>query len=137
MDFTKQDIVESLVQKYSEFITFPIKLYKKTEKTVEVEDEDEDEDDEDTDSEDAAADEDDGLEVEEEEEDEPPKTETITTYDWHRVNSNVAIWARDKDDVTEDEYNSFSVPSVKALETLWPIFTSKLKVRLNSNPSSM
>jgi len=108
MDFTKQDIVESLVQKYSEFITFPIKLYKKTEKTVEVEDEDEDEDDEDTDSEDAAADEDDGLEVEEEEEeDEPPKTETITTYDWHRVNSNVAIWARDKEDVTEDEYNSF------------------------------
>merc|ERR1711871_1258247 len=86
MDFTKQDIVESLVQKYSEFITFPIKLYKKTEKTVEVEDEDEDEDDEEA---------------------EPPKTETITTYDWHRVNSNVAIWARDKDDVTEEEYQSF------------------------------
>merc|ERR1711871_1358395 len=108
MDFTKQDTVEALVQKYSEFITFPIKLYKKTEQTVEVEDDDDE--DEDTDSEDnSETDEDnDGLEVEEEEDDdEPPKTETITTYDWHRVNSNVAIWARDKEDVTEDEYNSF------------------------------
>ena len=108
IDFTKQDTVEALVQKYSEFITFPIKLYKKTEKTVEVEDEDEDEDEDDTDSEDAADEDNDGLEVEEEEEeDTPPKTETVTTYDWHRVNSNVAIWARDKEDVTEDEYNSF------------------------------
>merc|ERR1711871_758689 len=108
MDFTKQDTVEALVQKYSEFITFPIKLYKKTEQTVEVEDDDDE--DEDTDSEDnSETDEDnDGLELEEEEDDdEPPKTETITTYDWHRVNSNVAIWARDKEDVTEDEYNSF------------------------------
>jgi len=112
VDFTKQDTVENLVQKYSEFITFPIKLYKKTEKTVEVDDDEEDDDedtDTDADAEDAGDEDNDGIEVEEEdeEEDKPAKTETITTYDWHRINSNVAIWARDKDEVTEEEYQSF------------------------------
>lgn len=112
LNFAKQSNVEELVQKYSEFITFPIMLYKKSEKVVEVEeDEDEDEDEEVDESESAGDDQnEDDVEVEEEEEDEEeaaPKTETVTTYDWERVNSNVAIWARDKDEVTEEEYNKF------------------------------
>jgi len=69
---------------------------------------DDDEDDEDL----ADADEDedeDGLEVEEEddEDDAAPVMETRVTYDWHTVNSNVAIWARDKDDVVEQDYQNF------------------------------
>lgn len=35
------------------------------------------------------------------------KYKTITTLDWERVNANVAVWARDKDEVTDDEYNNF------------------------------
>lgn len=50
----------------------------------------------------------DGLEVEEDEdEDSAPVMETRVTYDWHTVNSNVAIWARDKDEVEEQDYQNF------------------------------
>lgn len=35
------------------------------------------------------------------------KYKTIKTLDWERVNANVAVWARDKDEVTDEEYHSF------------------------------
>ena len=67
--------LEELIQRYSEFITFPIKLYKKSEEIVEVEEEEDEE--EDSSSEEDSKDE--GLEVEEEddEDDEPAKTEKV------------------------------------------------------------
>jgi HSP90 family molecular chaperone len=46
-EFTKQEKIEELIQRYSEFITFPIKLYKKTEEIVDAEEEEEDDDSED------------------------------------------------------------------------------------------
>lgn len=45
-DFMKQDKVEELIKRYSEFITFPIKLYKKTTETVEIEEVEEEEEEE-------------------------------------------------------------------------------------------
>merc|ERR1740133_235703 len=45
-EFLDQDRLDELVMRYSEFITFPISLYKSKTETVEVEDEDEDEDEE-------------------------------------------------------------------------------------------
>jgi heat shock protein beta len=107
LEFMKQDKLEELVQRYSEFITFPIKLYKKTVETVEIEEVEEEEDDEQDAEEDG---EEDGIEVEEEEEDDAaatPKTEQVTTWDWHTVNSNVAIWARDQSEISDDEYKNF------------------------------
>jgi len=78
LDFSKQEVVEDLVQKYSEFITFPISLYKKSEETVEIEDdEDEDEDDED-DSTDVDEDEDMDIDEEDEDEDETPLKQLST-----------------------------------------------------------
>lgn len=35
------------------------------------------------------------------------KYKTVKVQDWEKVNANVAIWARDKDDVTDEEYQSF------------------------------
>jgi heat shock protein beta len=109
LDFCKQDVLQDLVQKYSEFITFPINLFKKTEETVEVDEEEEEE--AETDEEEKSEDDEDGLEVEEEEEDGASdaeyKTEKRTVWGWHRVNSNTAIWSREKDDVTDDEYQNF------------------------------
>jgi heat shock protein beta len=101
-EFMKQERLEEMIQKYSEFITFPISLYKKTEEVVEVEDEEDEEAD-------AADDEsgEDGLEIEEEDEEDSAKTEKVDVWDWHRINSNVAIWSRDKDEVADDEYKSF------------------------------
>lgn len=35
------------------------------------------------------------------------KYKKVKTLDWERVNANVAVWARDKDDVTDEEYQNF------------------------------
>merc|ERR1711871_143245 len=94
LEFLKQDRLEDLVKRYSEFITFPINLYKKTTEVVEEEDEEDDEGEEES-------------EEVSEEEDTPAKTESVDVWGWHRVNNNVAIWAREKEDVTDDEYQKF------------------------------
>lgn len=103
VEFLRQERLEDLVTRYSEFITFPINLYKKTQEVVEEDDEDEDDGEEegDEDSEDSE-----GLEVSEEEE-APAKTEKVDVWGWHRVNNNVAIWARDKGEVEDEEYQKF------------------------------
>lgn len=105
IEFTRQDTLETLIQRYSEFITFPIKLYKKTTETVEIEYEEEEDD------ESATTEGEDGdIEVSEEEEgapDDQPKTEQVTTWDWHHVNNNVAIWSRDSSEVSDEEYKNF------------------------------
>jgi len=89
-EFLDQNRLEELIQRYSEFITFPISLYKSKTETVEVEDND---DDEDEGSEDDASDESsDDLEVEDEEdeysgedEEEEKKTESVTSWSWERI----------------------------------------------------
>jgi len=108
LDFMKQEKLEELVQRYSEFITFPIKLYKKTTETVEVEEEEEEDDS--APSEDGEK-KDSDVEVADAEEEsakpKEPKTEKVDRWDWHRVNSNVAIWARDSKEITDAEYQGF------------------------------
>merc|ERR1719274_428588 len=59
LEFLKQDRLEDLVKRYSEFITFPINLYKKTTEVVE-------EDEEEGDEVEGEESEDDGVEVYEE-----------------------------------------------------------------------
>ena len=107
IEFTKQDTLEELIKRYSEFITFPIKLYKKTVETVEIEYEEEEDDESSADS---TTENEDGVEVAEEEEessDSQPKTEQVTTWDWHHINNNVAIWSRDSSEVSDEEYKNF------------------------------
>lgn len=105
-DFMKQDKLQELVERYSEFITFPIKLYKKTTETVEIEEVEEDEDgneivnDSDEDDLEITEDSDAGAAKE-------AKTEQVDRWDWHHVNNNVAIWARDTTEVSDEEYKSF------------------------------
>jgi heat shock protein beta len=109
LDFMKQEKLEELVQRYSEFITFPIKLYKKTTETVEVEEEEEEDDS--APASDDAEKKDSDVEVADAEEEsskpKEPKTEKVDRWDWHRVNSNVAIWARDSKEITDAEYQGF------------------------------
>lgn len=31
----------------------------------------------------------------------------MKTLDWEKVNANVAVWARDKDDISDEEYHNF------------------------------
>jgi len=106
LEFLNQDTLEGIIKKHSEFITFPIYLYKKSEKVVEVADEPAEE----KPKKEKAEGEDEDLEIEEEdEEEEAPakKTEKIDEWDWHKMNGNVAIWSRDKEEVTDEEYQKF------------------------------
>lgn len=101
-ELLNQDKLEEIISHHSEFITFPIYLHKKTTEMVEVPA------DEETKEKKVSED---GLEVEEDEEEEEgektPKTEKVEKWDYHRMNSNVAIWSRDKDEITAEEYQKF------------------------------
>jgi heat shock protein 90kDa beta len=102
-EYTKPYKLRELAKHYSEFVTYPISL--RTSETTEVEIDDEDELDE------AAKEkkEDDDLEVGDDEEasEKPKKKKEVTTFSWDVLNGNQAIWTRDKDDISDDEYQSF------------------------------
>ena len=90
-EFLDQNRLEELIGRYSEFITFPISLYKSSTETVEVEDEVDEDSSEGDDSEESDEGGDD-LEVEDEEdeysgeeEEAEKKTETVTKWSWERV----------------------------------------------------
>jgi heat shock protein beta len=102
-EFIDQNNLEELIKRYSEFITFPISLYKSKTEEVTIEDDDDEEDgDED---EDDLEEEDEDLEVEDEEDEEEEKTEKVTTWSWERVNVQSAIWSRGE--VSDSEYKEF------------------------------
>lgn len=103
LEFLRQDKLEDIIKRHSEFITFPIYLHKKTTEIVEV-------DADEADEEEAASTEDgEDLEVDEEDEEEEkaPKTQKVDKWEYHRMNDNTAIWARDKDEITDEEYQNF------------------------------
>lgn len=100
VEFLKQEKLEEIVAHHSEFITFPIYLYKKTSEVVEVAP---------AEPKEPKVDEN-GLEIEEEDDEEEkkaPETEKVDKWDYHRLNGNVAIWSRDKDSITDEEYQKF------------------------------
>jgi len=98
-EFLKQERLEEIVKKHSEFITFPISLYKKHTEMVEVPVSEEEKE--------KAVDAD-GLEIEEEEAEKPqPKTEKVESWKWDVLNGDIAIWSRDPKEITDEEYQKF------------------------------
>jgi heat shock protein beta len=121
-EFLEQERLKGLVERYSEFITFPIFLHTSKTETVEVpveeEGEEEEEEEEATDEKKAEGDdakkaEDDELEAEDEEEEEEAdekgktKSEQRTTWSWVRVNEQTPIWTKEKSEITDEEYSKF------------------------------
>ena len=107
--YSQADRLKNLVTHYSEFITHPIFIRTTTTTTVEVDD-DEAETEEPVDGEEKKEETDgeDDIKVEDEEKEEKPKkTEEITTHSWDEININPAIWTREKESITDDEYKSF------------------------------
>ena len=107
-EYLDADKLEGLIKKYSEFITFPIYLYKSHTETVEVPVEEEEEEDvfegEDLEEEGSAEE----KEEEEAESEKPkPRTEEKTVWDWELMNPQKAIWSRDKSEITDEEYTNF------------------------------
>merc|ERR1719387_3038603 len=86
LDYLSESKLKDSVQKFSQFIQYPI--YVKVKKEVEVEDDEDDDDEE-----------------KKEKEKKPVKKQTV--FEWEQVNTQKAIWLRAKEDVTEEEYNEF------------------------------
>jgi len=90
--------LKELIRHYSEFVTHPVSLRQiKTIKVPKEKDEFEEEDKED----DLEVTEDDDAEEKEQE------MEEVTTYEYEQINTDPAIWARDKDEITDEEYQEF------------------------------
>jgi heat shock protein beta len=105
-EFLDQDKLKALIQKYSEFINFPIYLHTKKTVNKEVPVEEEEETTEEAPVEDAE------VAVEEDEEeakDTKPKTKTVseTVFDWELVNETKPIWTRSPKEVSEEDYAKF------------------------------
>lgn len=109
--FQDQDKLKSLVSHYSEFINFPIYVNSSSTETYEVEEEPADvaEDEEEAAEKTTDGDDEELEAVEEDGEEKAPKTrtETRTVWNWERVNEVKAIWTRSKDDISDEEYESF------------------------------
>ena len=120
MEYVEQEKIKNIVKKYSEFINYPIKLYtsKDVKEQVPIDEEEppsnvkitrfDDDGNEIIDEDIEITDEGEEPVVDEDESDEP-KTKTVTkqVWDWETLNEIKAIWTRQKDDITEEEYNNF------------------------------
>ncbi|KAL7511710.1 hypothetical protein ACHAXN_008697 [Cyclotella atomus] len=96
--------LKEMIRHYSEFVTHPVFL--REVKTIQVPKEKEETAESDEEKKDDIDDIEDVEEIEEEEEKEP-EMEEVTTYEYEHINTDPAIWARDKDEITDEEYQEF------------------------------
>eukprot|EP00536_Pseudo-nitzschia_multiseries_P007423 jgi/Psemu1/324747/estExt_fgenesh1_pg.C_1750023 len=131
LEYADENKISELAKHYSEFVTHPISLRTKTTMDVEIEDDEEEE----TAADEAETDGDD-LEVKEEDEPavKPKKTKQVTTFDWERLNGNPAIWTRSKEDITDEEYQSFFKVLTKDERTpeTWTHFNAEGNINFKS-----
>lgn len=121
-EYLDQAKLEELIKRYSEFITFPIYLHKSHTEAVADESSEEAEEMVDENGE--------PIEVEE-------KTQDVQVWDFERINSNVAIWARSPSEVTDAEYEAFYAAlvrgtSVAAEPITWSHFKAEGEVEFKS-----
>merc|ERR1712217_339321 len=84
VDFLSESKLKEIAGKFSQFIQYPI--YIKTKKEIEAEDDEEEK---------------------EEKEKEPKEKKKQIVFEWEQVNTQKAIWLRNKDEVTDEEYTEF------------------------------
>lgn len=93
-EFLNENKLKDILNKYSQFVNYPIFLKVKKEVTDEAEEEEDDDDD---------------LEVKDDEEEEGTKKvpEKKFVHEWEQVNNQKPIWLRSREDIEESEYNEF------------------------------
>ena len=111
VDFAKPEVLEDILKKHSEFIKFPIYLWK--EKTVEKDTVTEKSEEKENDDGEAI--------VEDASDKQEAKPDTVVVSDWEQVNSQQPIWLRDPSTVNEEDYTEF-------FKTHYKQFQAPLKV---------
>lgn len=92
-EFLDPNLVEGLISRYSEFINFPIFLWKGHNETIVPEKKEESD-----------------LDIEEEEidaEKKEPEEITEEVWDWDQINTQKPIWTRSPKDISDEEYVEF------------------------------
>lgn len=102
--YADPDRLRNLVTHYSEFITHPIHLRVTKTEIVQVDEEEEEPKEKKKDEDEFEVTDE---EEPEEEEEKPKATKEVTAHEWEEINSTPAIWTRDKDQITDDEYQTF------------------------------
>jgi len=110
-EFLEERRLKDLVKKHSEFIGFPIELYKETTEEKEVTDSEDEEEEEEKKDEEKEGEEPKIEEVDEEKEkkEKVKKTKKVqeVSHDWEQLNKTRPIWMRKPDDVTNEDYATF------------------------------
>lgn len=102
LDYLNEAKLKEVTGKFSQFIQYPI--YVKVKKEIEAEDDEDEEDEKDDDAE--SKDDDDSEEKKEDSEEKKEKKKQVV-FEWEQVNTQKAIWLRNKEDVSEQEYTDF------------------------------
>jgi len=111
LEFLEERRLQDLVKKHSEFINYPISIWK--EKTTEKEvEEDEEEADEKPEGDEAKIEE---IDEEKEKKDKKKKTVKEVSHEWELVNKQKPIWTRNPDEIPKEDYAAF----YKALTNDW------------------
>ncbi len=107
LEYLEPAKLESLLEHYSEFIEFPISVWKEKTEYVKVPDEDDDDEEKEKEEEEEG-----GAEAKKKE----PKMKTVpkTTEGYEQMNTNKPIWLRSPSDVTPDEYRDFYQSAFRA-----------------------
>jgi len=106
-EFMSEELMTSLITRYSQFINFPISLLTTTE--IEVEDEVVEVEAEETEAEETEEEDDEDVDVSEEEEEDAaePTFHKETVEEWKVLNEAKSIWTKNPKEVTDEEYNEF------------------------------
>lgn len=120
--------LNEIISHYSEFVTHPI--YQRKTEILEVPD--------DKDDENAASTHDDDIEVgDDKDENDEPNMKKVITQKWEKANADAALWMRSKEEITDDEYQTF-FKSINRMEpwqgnaTSWSHFDAEGKVNFKS-----
>jgi len=104
--------LKELIRHYSEFVTHPVSL--RQIKTIQVPKEKEEVEEADVTEDESKKDEEkddiDDIEISDDDEEKPEEEvemEDVTTYEYEQINTDPAIWARDKESITDEEYQEF------------------------------
>lgn len=106
-DYMNHHSVKELIEKYSQFINFPIYLWGS--KMVEEEEPIEEEEEEIAADEDVVQEDDDAAVTDEDEAEAKPKTKKVskTVWDWELINETKPIWQRKAGEIDDEEYQAF------------------------------
>lgn len=122
--YLEEEQLTAIIEKHSQFVSFPIYLWSAFSREVEVENADAEEEKDDDDSKPKVED-----VTDDDEEPEKPKVQTQKYYDWAFLNKNEPLWTKNTDEVTSDQYEEF----YKTISKHWTTYSTLSHFKMEGN----